>query len=115
MLYLNERGEVVETGLANILIENRGNFLTPRLESGCLPGIVRSVLLDWFKEVREEALTISDLKGASGLYVISSLREIELVNELHYGEGKVQKFQITAEAEKLRADYLINSRSMPNS
>jgi branched-chain amino acid aminotransferase len=115
LLYLNEGGEVVETGIANILIENRGTFFTPRVESGCLPGIVRGVLLDWFKEVKEEALTLADVKSATGLYVISSMREIDLVTELHHANGTVQKFQITAEAEKLRGHYLINSRSMPNS
>jgi branched-chain amino acid aminotransferase len=115
VLYLNERGEVVETGLANILIEKRGSFSTPQLQSGCLPGIVRGVLLDWFKEVKEESLTLDDVKNASGLYILSSMREIDLVTELRSLDGTVQKFSISAAAEKLRADYLINSRSTPNS
>ncbi len=115
LLYLNERAEIVETGLANILIEKRGAFLTPSLASGCLPGIVRGVLLDWFKDVKEAVLTVEDVKSATGMYVLSSMREIDLVTELHDENGAVQKFQITAAAEKLRADYLINSRSLPNS
>jgi len=115
LLYLNERGEVVETGLANILLENRGTFLTPTLESGCLPGIVRGVLLDWFKDVQESVVTLADIRSATGLYVLSSLREIDLVTELRTDGGSLQKFQISAAAEKLRADYLINSRSAPNS
>lgn len=115
LLYLNERGEVVETSLANILIEKRGAFSTPSLDSGCLPGIVRGVMLDWFKEVREENLLLDDVKSATGLYILSSMREMDLVTELHHIDGTIQKFQITAQAEKLRADYLINSRSTPNS
>lgn len=115
LLYLNEREEVVETGLANILVEHRGNFTTPSLESGCLPGIVRGVLLDWFKDVKQSVITLEDIASASGLYILSSMREIDLVTELHTASGTVQKFQISAAAEKLRADYLINSRSLPNS
>jgi branched-chain amino acid aminotransferase len=115
LLHLNEREEVVETGLANILIEHRGNFTTPSLASGCLPGIVRGVLLDWFKDVKESVVTLEDIASASGLYVLSSMREIDLVTELHTASGGLQKFQISAAAEKLRADYLINSRSLPNS
>ncbi len=115
LLYLNERGEVVETGLANILVEHKGNFSTPSLVSGCLPGIVRSVLLEWFKDVKESVITLEALTSASGLYVLSSMREIDLVTELHMGDGSLQKFQISASAEKLRADFLINSRSLPNS
>ena len=97
------------------MIEKRGAFLTPSLASGCLPGIVRGVLLDWFKDVKEAVLTVEDVKSATGMYVLSSMREIDLVTELHDENGAVQKFQITAAAEKLRADYLINSRSLPNS
>lgn len=115
LLYLNERGEIVETGLANILLEKRGAFSTPSLKSGCLPGIVRGVLLDWFKDVKEEVVTLADVRVATGLYILSSLREIDLVTELHHSDGSVQKFGISAAAEKLRADYLINSRSTPNS
>jgi len=115
LLYINERREVVETGLANILVEKRGAFSTPDLASGCLPGIVRGVLLDWFKEVREESLTLDDVKSATGLYILSSMREIDLVTELRHSDGTVQRFGISAVAEKLRADYLINSRSTPNS
>ena len=115
LIYLNERNEVVETGTANLLLENKGSFITPSLDSGCLPGIVRGVFLDWFKEVREEVVTVEDLQSASGLYILSSLREMDLVTELHDRNGLVQKFQITAVADKLRSDYLINSRSVPNS
>jgi branched-chain amino acid aminotransferase len=115
LLYLNERDEVVETGLANILVEHRGTFTTPSLASGCLPGIVRGVLLDWFKDVKQSVITLEDIATATGLYVLSSMREIDLVTELHTASGTLQKFQISAAAEKLRADYLINSRSLPNS
>lgn len=116
LLFLNERDEIVETGMANLLVEERGIFYTPPLSSGCLPGIVRSVLLNWFSEVQEKVLTLEDLSRASGLYIISSLREIDLVSELHRhdsDQSDVQKFQISATAEKLRGDYLINSRSVP--
>ena len=115
LLFFNEREEIVETGLANILLEKRGIFSTPSLESGCLPGIVRGVLLDWFKEVKEEVLTLEDVKSASGLYILSSMREIDLVTERRHRDGTFQKFGISAAAEKLRVDYLINSRSIPNS
>ena len=115
LIYLNERGEVVETGMANLLLETKGSFMTPSLDSGCLPGIVRGVLLDWFKEVKEEVVTLEDLKNATGLYVLSSLREMDLVTEVHGISTTAQKYQISAVAEKLRTDYLINSRSIPNS
>lgn len=111
LLFLNEHEEIVETGMANILLEDRGVFYTPPLNSGCLSGIVRSTLLSWFNEVQEKTITLDDISQASGLYIISSLREIDLVSELRSADGLMRKFKISATAEKLRTDYLINSRS----
>ena len=114
LLYFNERNEVSEFGLANLLIESDGKFFTSSLSSGCLPGIVRGIFLEWFS-VTEKVLFKEDLKSADGLYVLSSLREMVLVSELHWQNGDVSKYRISAEAEKLRTQYLINSRSTPNS
>jgi branched-chain amino acid aminotransferase len=115
LLYFNEKNEVVEFGLANILIERDGKFFTPTLESGALAGVVRGILLEWFSSISEAVLTREDLKAAEGVYVISSLREIVLVSELHWQNGDIDKYRISADAEKLRTQYLINSRSNPNS
>ena len=115
LLYFNEKNEVVEFGLANILIEREGKFLTPTLESGALAGVVRGILLEWFSSISEAVLTREDLKAADGVYVISSLREIVLVSELQWQNGEIDKYRISADAEKLRTQYLINSRSNPNS
>ena len=114
LLYFNEKNEVVEFGLANILIEREGKFLTPTLESGALAGVVRGILLEWFSSISEAVLTREDLKAADGVYVISSLREIVLVSELHWQNGDIDKYRISADAEKLRTQYLINSRSNPD-
>ena len=44
-VYLNQDGYVVETGSANIVVLNGSEFITPSLESGCLPGITRQILI----------------------------------------------------------------------
>lgn len=115
LLYFNERNEVVEFGLANILVEKNGIFHTPPLKSGALAGIVREVLLEWFGNIRESTMLSEAIRDADGIYLISSLREIVLVSEVHWQNGEVNRYRFSAEAEKLRTQYLINSRSNPNS
>ena len=114
LLYLNELGNVVESGLANILLESNGHFYTPPLSSGLLPGIIRGVLLDWFPEISEKSLTVADLRAASGLYLLSSLRELEPVKALFIGEERIEYAQ-SARLKEIRSSFREQSDCSPNS
>ena len=71
---LNERGELCEGTITNIVLTTRdGEQLTPALSSGCLPGIYRQSLLD-DRGLREAVLTLTDLNDARHIYLINSLR-----------------------------------------
>ena len=72
-VYLNENGNVVETGSANIIILKDGKFITPALESGCLPGITRQILIKDFA-VAEGLFTWDQLIEADGVFLCSSIR-----------------------------------------
>lgn len=67
VLFVNERGEVSSTAMANIFVRTERGYLTPPLASGILPGIVRSVLLDEAAgagiKVEVRPLTIDEVKG----------------------------------------------------
>lgn len=73
MLFLNERGTLCEGTITNLFVERAGVLLTPPLSAGCLPGILRQELLETGR-AREAELTLTDLRGASALYVGNSLR-----------------------------------------
>jgi 4-amino-4-deoxychorismate lyase len=74
MLFLNERGEVCEGTITNIVVTlPDGARLTPPLSSGCLPGVFRQSLLD-AGAVRESVLAPQDLAGAAGISLINALR-----------------------------------------
>ncbi|MCE9613701.1 MAG: aminotransferase class IV [Lentisphaerae bacterium] len=70
----NERGEVTESTIANVVIERRGERLTPPIACGLLPGVYREHLLER-GEIREEIITIADLRAATTLFLINSVRE----------------------------------------
>ena len=73
VLLWNERGELTESTVFNLLAEIDGQVLTPALEAGLLPGIQRQLLLE-SGEVQEAVLLKTDLQHASQLWVCNSLR-----------------------------------------
>ncbi|MDN7581050.1 bifunctional anthranilate synthase component I family protein/class IV aminotransferase [Burkholderia orbicola] len=75
MLFVNERGEVTEGGRSNLFVKLDGQWVTPPLASGVLPGVMRGVLLDdrAFGAV-ECVVTRDDLARAQGLLLTNALR-----------------------------------------
>lgn len=69
----NERGEITESCLANVVVELDGERVTPPVSSGLLAGTYRAQLLDE-GAVRERVLTRQDLARASGLWLVNSVR-----------------------------------------
>ncbi|MGM0415679.1 MAG: aminodeoxychorismate synthase component I [Thermodesulfobacteriota bacterium] len=72
VLLYNERHEITETSIANVVIRKNGRWLTPPLSCGLLPGTMRQRLLDEGR-IAEEVLFLDDLKSAE-IFLINSLR-----------------------------------------
>lgn len=73
VLLLNERGEVCEGTITNVFAEvGEGQFVTPALSSGLLPGILRADLIRE-RKARSEVLRPEDLRFRK-LFVGNSLR-----------------------------------------
>jgi para-aminobenzoate synthetase/4-amino-4-deoxychorismate lyase len=70
----NTRSEVTETSIANIVVELNGNRFTPPAESGLLPGVFRNWLLSQ-GEIMERRMDLADLRRASRIWVINSVRK----------------------------------------
>lgn len=76
-LFCNERGEITEGGRSTLLLKIDGQWFTPPLASGVLPGIMRSVLLDdpvW--ALKERILMPTDLAQAEQIAVCNALRGV---------------------------------------
>lgn len=89
VILLNERGEVSECTSANIFIANGGEVWTPPLDSGCLPGITRELLLGEVQapgvKVHAKAFTPADLETAEEVFITSTTRDLLPVFQV---EGK---------------------------
>ncbi len=73
VIFLNERQELCEGTITNILVKLDGAWITPPVSCGCLPGVYRQSLLDAGK-LREAVLTLSDLDRAQEIRLCNSLR-----------------------------------------
>ena len=77
----NERGELTECCIGNLVLERDGVRYTPPVEAGLLAGTFRAELLAR-GELKERTLLVGDLAEADALYLINSVRrwvELELV------------------------------------
>jgi para-aminobenzoate synthetase/4-amino-4-deoxychorismate lyase len=75
VLFLNERGEVVEASRHNVFIERGGWLMTPPVASGALPGVARAALLaDPSRRVREAVLRVEDVMTADRVLLSNAVR-----------------------------------------
>jgi para-aminobenzoate synthetase/4-amino-4-deoxychorismate lyase len=74
VLLWNERGEITEFTIGNVVVELEGERLTPPRACGLLDGVFRAALIDEGM-IREQLITREDLWHASRLWLINSLRE----------------------------------------
>jgi para-aminobenzoate synthetase/4-amino-4-deoxychorismate lyase len=73
VILINERGEITETSIGNLVLEIDGALVTPALDSGLLPGILRGELLAEGR-IAERVLRPADLEQCTRLWMINSLR-----------------------------------------
>jgi branched-chain amino acid aminotransferase len=74
-------GTISESSTSNLIAQIDGKWQTPDLNSGCLAGVTRRILIENF-DVTENQIKVSDLARARSVALISSLREIQPVMEI---------------------------------
>lgn len=75
VLLHNERNEITESCIANIVVEMNGRLLTPPVQSGILAGTYRNHLLEQEK-IEERVIHVEDLHSCSRIYLINSVRRM---------------------------------------
>ncbi len=73
VILINDRGHVTESTIANIVLRFGDVWLTPPLESGCLPGVYRAELLAR-GDIEEAPIPIGDLAAADDVALVNSVR-----------------------------------------
>jgi branched-chain amino acid aminotransferase len=110
VVLLNERGEVAECTAANIFCVRAGRVSTPPLNSGCLSGITRSVLLEIGAtvgvEVKEAVLRPEDLYAADEVFISSTNRSMLGVSEINGHKIASAPGPITLKMENAFGEYV---------
>ena len=74
LVFWNERGEITESSIANVVVPIDGELLTPPIECGLLPGVFRNHLLAK-GEIKERIITVEEFKRAPEFFLINSVRK----------------------------------------
>jgi branched-chain amino acid aminotransferase len=110
VVLLNERGEVAECTAANIFCVRGGRVTTPPLNSGCLSGITRSVLLEIGAsvgvEVKEAVLRPDDLYAADEVFISSTNRSMLGVSEINGHQIATAPGPVTLKMENAFGEYV---------
>ncbi len=77
VIFTNRDGEITEGAITNIVIRNGGNYRTPPLSGGVLPGVYREYLLKSHTlPVKEKVLRMEDLIKADDIFLVNSVRKM---------------------------------------
>ncbi|MBU3912210.1 MAG: aminodeoxychorismate synthase component I [Candidatus Omnitrophica bacterium] len=75
IMFTNEKNQITEGAISNIIIKKGRFYYTPPLSCGLLDGVYRRYLLDSRKiPLKEKILYKKDIKNADEIYMINSVR-----------------------------------------
>tara|TARA_R110002096_G_scaffold305388_9_gene500259 strand:+ start:402 stop:1238 length:837 start_codon:yes stop_codon:yes gene_type:complete len=85
-LFGNSQGQLCEGIWSNVFVQIDGQWITPPLESGCLPGVTRETILDFsgagFPVIKQSTIELSDLISVEAAFLTSSIREIQPITAI---------------------------------
>jgi para-aminobenzoate synthetase/4-amino-4-deoxychorismate lyase len=92
VLLLNERGEVMESTIANVAVEIEGKLCTPPVQCGLLPGTLRADLLERGKLI-EHCVTVEQMLRSPRVFLLNSVRGMYRVQVFESPENKTDRSQ----------------------
>jgi len=97
-ILFNDRGNVTETAVSNLLLQIDGKWVTPPLSDGVLPGVVRALIIER-NEVRVREISQADLVKVTAGFLISSLKIAQPISQID-----AQILAISPESEQMRLE-----------
>ncbi|HON18400.1 MAG TPA: aminotransferase class IV [Salinivirgaceae bacterium] len=83
-LLINNHGHLVESCSSNLFVWHKERLYTPPLSDGCLPGIMRSVIIDLARQMKidvidNQSLTPDMLESAAEIFLTNAVQGIQWV------------------------------------
>lgn len=102
-IFGNLAGNLCEGTGSNIFIVQGGRLLTPTLESGCLAGVTRALVVDWCG-AEETDVPLSALYEAEEAFLTSTTRDVQPIKLVDQTELPIAPGPITAKAMRVFAE-----------
>lgn len=80
-IFANTAGNLCEGTGSNVFCVFDGVVVTPPLSSGCLAGITRELLIEWY-DVQERDIAMSELVKADEVFLTSTTRDVQGLKRL---------------------------------
>lgn len=102
-LLINEKKHLVEATHGNIFLIFGNKLVTPRIEDGCINGIIRKKLIELLKKkikfsVEEREISPFEIQKADELFITNSIIDIQSV---HKYRKKVFSTDVTSEIKEI--------------
>jgi branched-subunit amino acid aminotransferase/4-amino-4-deoxychorismate lyase len=81
-IIINNKTEVVESSIASIYFIKNGKIYTPPLSSGCVSGVMRTILMENF-QIEEQIIPVSDINEYQEIFLSNAVKGIILVNQVN--------------------------------
>ena len=94
-IFANLAGHLCEGTGSNVFYVVDGELRTPSLASGCLAGVTRALLLEWFGGVEVDE-PIGVVEKASEVFLASTTRDVQAV--VRWDERELEPGPVTADA-----------------
>ena len=101
-IFANLAGHLCEGTGSNVFYVVDGELRTPTLAAGCLAGISRALLLEWYGGLEVDE-PIEVLEEADEVFLVSTTRDVQPVSRLD-GRSLAAPGPVTAECRKVWAD-----------
>lgn len=102
-IFLNEKGKISEGCTTNVFMVIKNKIMTPKIESGLLPGILRGWIIKNF-DVKEVEIDKELLLSAEEIFLTNSLVGIIKVSEL---EGRSFSNNVSDKVRKIYDEFLM--------
>jgi len=80
-IFGNTVGQLCEGTGTNVFVVIGGRLVTPPLDSGCLAGVTRALVIEWAGAEQEE-LALDDLAGADEAFLSGTTRDVQPIRKV---------------------------------
>lgn len=112
-VFANTAGLLCEGTGSNIFVVVDGELITPTLDSGCLAGITRELVLEW-TDARERDVPLEVLRTAEEAFLTSSTRDVQPIRQVVWGQGDLQPLAVGSVGAAARAAFAEHAASTPD-